>query len=156
MSEPYNLDPTFERAVLAMCCLNPRFWARVGHFIDPKAMNLPLAKILLLCCHEIQTETGRGPKASMIVVQRLTRKKDEGKVTPDQIRAVVDLIDDAVDYGLPEEEATVNELVPVIKRRMQSAAVLTAHDEFATRGDFVRTVEIIEQAELPPPLDESR
>jgi len=145
--EPYNLDPAFENAVLVMCCTNPRFWSRIGYALDPNLMNSPHAKVLLETVRQIAAETGRGPKESLIVIQRLTRKKDEGKISPKQIADIVDMIDAVEDLGLPDEDLVVNELVPIVQRRLQSAAVLTAHDEFARRGDFTRTVELLEKAQ---------
>lgn len=146
VSELYNLDPNFERAVLAMCCTNPRFWSRVGHALDPKMLGLPQAKVILETVRAIAAETGRGPKEVLIVIQRLSRKKDEGKLTAQDVIDISDLIDAAEDAGLPDEELAVNELVPVLQRRLQSAAVLNAHDEFAKRGDFTKTVEMLERA----------
>jgi len=144
--EPYNLDPTFEAAVLAMCCTRPRFWARVGFAINPKQLGLPLAKPIMEAVRQIATENGRGPKDPLIVIQRLARRVDEGKLTAAEVREVNDLIDAAMDLGLPDEELMVGELVPILQRRMQSAAVLQAHDEFARRGDFTRTMDMLEKA----------
>lgn len=145
-AEPYNLDPIFERAVLTMCCTNPRFWGRIGHALEPKMLGLPQAKVVIETVRAIAAETGRGPKDALIVIQRLSRKKDEGKITVQEVLDISNLIDEAEEAGLPDEELVVNELVPVIQRRIQSAAVLNAHDEFAKRGDFTRTVEMLERA----------
>jgi lysozyme family protein len=111
--EPYNLAPEFERAVLALCCQNPRFWSRVGHVLDLDAMGHPLAKHILVACAQISAEVGHGPSASIIVLQRLQRLVDDGKLRREDIAAVVHLLDQAEDAGLPELEQAVNELVPV-------------------------------------------
>lgn len=144
--EPYNLAPEFERAVLALCCQNPRFWSRVGHVLDLDAMGHPLAKHILVACAQISAEVGHGPSASIIVLQRLQRLVDDGKLRREDIAAVVHLLDQAEDAGLPELEQAVNELVPVVRRRMHSQALIASHAEYAKQGDFESVAQMLERA----------
>lgn len=144
--EPYGLDPAFERAVLVLCCQRPSFWSRIGHALDPERMQNPLAPLVLACVAMIARESGRGPRNALLVMQRIRRLVEMGKVKAAAGAAFNDLVDDAVDAGLPDEDYAVRELVPVVRRKIQSEAVLAAHDEWAKRGDFTSIVDMLEKA----------
>ena len=135
-SEPYGLDESFEKVVLWCCCTNPGFWSLVGHAIDPNALEVRDARLIIETCRQIAKELGRGPGTGLIVLQRLTRKVHEGKATVEQIEAISELLDEVEDSDPPDFELVVNELLPILRRRMQSQAIVMAHGEFAKRGDF--------------------
>lgn len=144
--EPYGLDPAFERAALVLCCQNPGFWSRVGHALDPERMQDPRASLVLHAVRAISAESGRGPRQPVVVIQRIRRLVEEGKVAAKAVADVNSMIDDATDAGLPAEDYAVRELVPVVRRKIQSEAVLKAHDEFARRGDFQAVADMLEKA----------
>lgn len=145
--EPYGLDFDFETATVTLACARPRFWARVGHAIDPEALGTPEARLALETARVIAKETGAGPAALLLVVQRLRRQMHEGKITLAQVAAVNDMFDRVRDAGyFAYEDAIAAELVPILRRRIQSAAVLAAHDEYARRGDFKTVTTALERA----------
>lgn len=153
--DPYHLDPLFERAVLALAATHPRFWGVIGHALDTGAMGHPLAKLVLETCAAVAKDTGKGPSSGLIFVQRLRTLVGNGKVTADQVAACSALIDDAEDYGLPDVEAVIAELTPLLRRRLQAAAVMGAHDEFANHGDFSKTVGALTKAHRLGQVDTS-
>lgn len=144
--EGYGLEPKFEVVVLHYCCSRPSFWKRVGGELDPKRMGHELAPFILAACRLITKETGRPPSSPLLVVQRAARWNAEGKVKKEVVAAISDLFDAAEDIGLPPEDEVVAELVPVVRRRIHSEAVMKAHDEFAKRGDFSDVVSTIRKA----------
>lgn len=147
LNEPYNLDPRFEWLVLLYCASKPRFWARVGASLEAASMASPEAQYVLDACKVVEREIGRGPDGTVIVVQRLRRWMDDGKVRFEDVQAVAELFDRAQDLPAPpSEDAVSDELAPIIRRRLQSQAVLAAHDEFASRGDFTRVVDLVDRA----------
>lgn len=88
------------------------------------------AKKALEALRAIANDLGRGPSDSSMVIQRLRRFRDEGKVTLEEIRAVVELLDDAEEEGLPPDDEVIAEVAPILKRRAQQSAVrkaITAH-----------------------------
>lgn len=147
--DPYGFDLEFEKAVVTLCASRSRFWARIGYALDPDCMGIPESKLVLQTCALINREVGHGPSSTMILLQRLRRLMNDGKVTVAQIQAVSQIFDDAEDhpYGLPSEDDVVAELAPLLKRRMHSAAVMLSHDEYAKRGDFTKVIDTIQRAE---------
>lgn len=135
-TDPYNLDPEFERAVLYLSCSNQSFWTRVGQKLDPRCMGEPQAKLMLETVHQVVRKVGRPPTSTIAMLQHLRGRVQEGKATIADVVACADLFDKAEDRGLPDEEDAVNAIVPVLRRRMQQSAVIKAHDEFSKGGDF--------------------
>ncbi len=142
----YGFDDEFERAILTLCCTRPRFWGRVGYLLEADAFQDPLAKLLLPACSGIARESGHGPGSTILVIARLRRAHGEGKVTLTDVRKCVDLFDAADDRGLPEEDAAVNEIAPLLKRRGMARAVLAAHDGYARKTDMRAVVDIISKS----------
>jgi KaiC/GvpD/RAD55 family RecA-like ATPase len=147
LKDPYGLDPAFERVVLWYSASSQQFWGLVGHVLDPESLELPHGKLLLEACRQISKELGRGPGSALIVVQRLRRKVYEGKVTLEQAKAISALLDDAQDGPLPPMQSVVDELLPILKRRLQSQAILMSHAEFAKRGDFQSVRDLLDKQE---------
>jgi KaiC/GvpD/RAD55 family RecA-like ATPase len=145
--EPYAFDPDFERAVVTLCALKTRFWSRIGYALDPECMGLPGSKLTLQTCALIAREVGHGPGNLLIIVQRFRRMMADGKMTLADIVQISAMFDDAEDFGLPNEDDVVAELAPMLRRRMQSTAVVAAHDEYAKKGDFSTVIETIRRAE---------
>ena len=49
----YWMNPRFESAVVYLCCTSPRFWARVGHALDPECLNIPEGRQALRAVRQI-------------------------------------------------------------------------------------------------------
>ena len=143
---PYGLDLTFERAVVSFECTSSRFHGRIGHALEPEALKLEASQIAVQAAHAIARDLGHGPDSSILLLQRLRRMNQEGKVTEDGIQDVIDLLDAADDAGLPDEESVISELTPLLRRRVQHSAVTTAMEDYAQRGDFDRVGKLIERA----------
>lgn len=142
------MEPAFERAVLVLCSCRPRFWERVGRYLDPDSMlDPPVAKAMVDAVRAIAAEVGQAPSSVLLVLQRLRRLLDDGKVTQKLVDSVGELVDQAEDFGLPDEDEVAEELAPVLRRRMQSDAVVKSHDEYARRGDFSNIVDLLSRAE---------
>lgn len=146
MKEPYGLASSFEELVLFYAASNPRFWARVGHVVDAESLAHPLAKLVFDTVRVIAKDIGHGPDSSVITIQRLSRKVYEGKVTAAQLDQVNDLIDRVLDLPPPDVDAVVDELLPVVKRRLYHHAILAAHDDWQKGGDFSLVETIFEKA----------
>lgn len=143
-TDPYELDPDFERAVAILCCTRPKFYGTIGHALDLDALGLPECKLAVKAAMAIAKELGHGPTSPVMVTQRLHRWRGEGSVNQKQINSVVDLFLDSPDP--PPEMDVIAELKPVLQRRMQASVVTLAMDEFARRGDFESVAKIIAQA----------
>lgn len=155
-SDPYWLDPGFERAVVTLACCKPRFYGRIGQELDPQCLGLPEAKLALEAALAIGKAAGKGPESCLLVLQRIRRWMDEGRVTLEQAQAVSDMFDDAEAAGLPSESSAVDELAPLLRKRIQGDAVRTAMDEYA-RGevDFAKTTKLIHRAKTLGDTDTS-
>jgi archaellum biogenesis ATPase FlaH len=145
--EPYGLALAFEQAVAALCCQRPRFWETVGHAIDPAALGSAAGRLALEAVRACSVDYGQGPDNPVLVVQRLARWREEGTVTTEQIREVVDALEEAADRGLPSDEAAAAEMVPVLRRRAEGAAVRKAIDVYGKRKDLAPVVEDLQAAQ---------
>lgn len=147
-TEPYGLDPAFERAVVALACRNPTFYAQIAHEIDTTLLGSAEAKLLMDALHAMAAESGgRTPTASVVVLQRARRLVHEGKVKAKHVEACVEYLELADEAGLPDAESAAAELVVVLRRRVQSALVTAAMDEYARRGDFRETRILLDKSE---------
>jgi hypothetical protein len=155
-NQPYWLDPGFERAVVTLACCRPRFYGRIGHALDPSCLTLPEAKLALEAALAVGKALGRGPESCLIVLQRIRRWMDEGRSTLEEAQAVSDMFDAAEDAGLPTEEAAVQELAPLLRKRIQGDAVRAAMDDYAKGdADFERTTKLIHRAKTLGDTDTS-
>lgn len=144
--ELYGFDPGFERAVVALCCTNSRFYGKVGIELDPELFKKDSAKIALRACRAIFKEIGHGPDSALLVLQRLRRWMNDGKVTFEEIQKVANMLDNAEDAGLPDPDAVVAEVAPVIQLRMRDEAVKAGIDAFGKGGDLSKVVALEERA----------
>lgn len=143
---PYDFNPEFERAVVTACITRPKFWTSIGHAVEEDALASAPAKLAIKAARAIANETKKPPASAMLLVQRLKRWTYEGKITHDEVLAVSDLIDDAVDAGMPDDEDLIAELKPVLSRRMQQAALEEGLTEFQKRGDPSIALQTLERA----------
>jgi hypothetical protein len=153
--KPYELAPTFERAVAVLCCSRPRFYGRIGHALDPDCITDEAAKLSVRAVHAINADLGRGPGSPLVVFQRLHNWRAAGRATLEQINAVSDMVDDVEDAGMPDEDGIVNELAPVLKRRLRDKAVRAAIAAHGKDDDLHGVVALEQKAERLGQVDTS-
>lgn len=131
--DSYGFDPEFERQIGFFLATAPKFVATVGHALDPAGISDPIVRLIAKVVRQLYKESGKGPSAPSIVMQRLYRLNEEGKVKQKQLDAVVDLL---IETEPADEWDVTHELLPMIKRRLQSEVVTEAMQEYGRRGDF--------------------
>lgn len=138
MSEKYGLHDKFEEYVLYLASTSQKFWAKVGQHIDPEACELPLAKTVISTCRRIAKEdSGTGPGSSMIVIQRLKREVNSGKLTMETLQTVNDLFDRVEDLANPPPETqVVAQMVEVLRKQMNMSAIEAGIQQSQKGGDF--------------------
>lgn len=144
--EPYELHPGFEELVVYYCATNTQFWSRVGHAVEPERLRHPLGKLVFDTARLIAKDTGKGPDAGLITVQRLAARMYEGKVTQGELTAVNDLIDRVCDMPPPKVEDVIEELLPIVRRALHRLGIMMATDDYAKKGDFRLVESIFEKA----------
>jgi RecA/RadA recombinase len=133
---PYNFAPRFERAVVYLACGDLRFYGLAGHQIDPKALSTPVHKLAVEAAQAIARDIGHGPGSSLLVVQRLSRWRADGKVAHEDVLAVDDLMEEGdAAHATLNVEGILNELIPVLRQRMQDAATRNLIDATAKNDD---------------------
>lgn len=145
-AEPYRLPAAFERAVVVTACTRPRFMAKVGSSVDADLLAEEPARQAMHAAQLIWKETGRGPSAMSVVLQRLQRQSDEGKITSAQIRAVLDLFDSALMDGLPTEGDVEGQLVPVLQGRIAHEVAKAGLDAYGKGNGFKEVETLISKA----------
>lgn len=125
-----------EVALAVYSASRPRFYGRLGYIVDPKCLDLPASALIIKTVQEIAKDLGQGPGSEHVVLQRLRRHINEGKITQEQIDAAMDLLIESDMDSLPSEDEVISEVVPVIQRVKQADLVRGVVDEFSRKGDF--------------------
>lgn len=142
----YDFAPEFTRALVRLACSSAEVYSRVGALLKPKLLGAPEAVQAMGAAQAIAEDTGVGPGSTSAVVQRLVRWRGEGRVTTEQIEAVVDYFDAADDAGLPSPEVAISEAAAVLRRREEQRVVQTAMEVYAKRGDFAAVAKAADAA----------
>lgn len=145
-NNPYNLDPRVERHVVTLCCSRMTFYGRIGTNLDPELLRDESAQHALRAAHSIAHDLGHGPKNPLLVLQRLRRLMDDGRITLEAIRKVADMFDTCEDEGLLDEESLASELTPMLQQRLRDDAVQAAIESFGRKGDLSRAMALEEKA----------
>lgn len=133
---PYNFAPSFEAKLVTMMCVRPKLFARFSE-LDPAGLGREEARRALEAARAIEKDVGRGPDDVSLVLQRLRRWMNEGRVTLDEIQETADMFDAVEDAGLPAEDLVVAEAAPVLKRRIEKEALDEAMQEYGKKGGDV-------------------
>ncbi len=145
---PYGFDKGLEQAIAFYTCTSPQFYGRVGTHIEVDALSLETSRLLVQAAHVMAKERGKGPDSSVLVLQRLNRWMDDGKIDENQVLDCQDLLDDATREGLPSEGSLIDELVPVFKKRMHFAAAKLANKRVADGNEDMDGVsDLLSQAD---------
>lgn len=152
----YDLSEGFERALVTLCCSRPRVFGRIGSELDPDCLNSPAARLAMRAARAIAHETGKGPPATLLVIQRLRRWMGDGKNTQDDVTSVADLFDAAEDAGLPPEDDVMREVAPLLKKRLEKEAVLESIAEMQKSGDPTRALRKLDRAAKVGTVDNER
>lgn len=143
----YPFDPTFERAMVHYLVNDPRFYGLVGAEVEESGLREPSAKVVLKLVNEIVKESGRAPGTSIILFQRIRRQVDEGKAANEDILRVSDYLEDCgLIASTVSADAVLNEVVPVMKRRLERRAMTEGSSTFAKKGDMEVVANLIQRA----------
>lgn len=146
-SRRYRLSAEFERAVAALTATDRRFFARIGHALDPELLPTDHARTLVETAQAIARENGQGADGNLLVIQRMHRRMGEGRLKYGDLMATAAYLEDAFMAGLPPVDTVVAELRPVVQVAIRDVAVRTAVDEYGKGDDMQRTSELIERAQ---------
>ena len=145
-AQPYGLLPGFEAATVTSLCKSGNLWARLGSEVVGECLTSPVAQLALKAANEYAKEVGKGPGSLLVVLQRLARWRDDGKLAQAKIEEVSDFFDAAEDAGLPTDDAIVAELAPVLQLRARQAAVELVITEFRRGEDLSKAEAAIARA----------
>jgi len=146
MTDTYGLHPDFEEIILYLCATDRRFWASVGTSLEPDLFSNPLARPVIECVRLITAGGGVHPSSIVIVLQRLQAKVFEGKLYQTTLDQVCDMLEAQLDHALPSTEAVLNELVPVVRQRINQLAILSATDDYAKLREPAKARALLDQA----------
>jgi hypothetical protein len=146
-AEPYKFPASFERNAVVLACTRPRFMGRVGGLLEPDLLEAEPAKLALQAAQAIYRDTGKGPTKQSLVLQRLQRLSDDGKVTAEQIQAVNDYFDQSATDGLPSESHVEAEIVPILKRRAALEVGKEALNAYGKDDGFDKLKSLVSHAE---------
>jgi hypothetical protein len=142
----YGFDPDFEELLAYLSAKSVKFYARLGHILDPDLIKGDAPRLALQACHAIANGE-RGPGSTVVLMQRLSQWHNAGKVTQEQLEGVLELLDDVEDGDIPDTQTVVDEAVPVLKRHIQHEGVQQAITEWGKQGDIAPIAQNILDAE---------
>lgn len=140
---PYLLEVNVERAVAVLSCTDPRFWAVVGHAVEPDRLRDPVSSTLVQAARVIAKKTGGGSSNPLVTVQHLTNLQYQGKLELDTVAACKDYLLDGTDLTGDEVVAVV---APVIKRAIHMDALKQGLADFKADADPSRLLVDLERA----------
>ena len=146
-NEPYGFHPTFEASVVWCAVTKPRFWIAIGRELEADAFDKQEAKWLMRAGAAVAEDTEKAPRSSAIVLQRLKRWVNEGKMKSDVALAAFDLLESVDECAqIPEWEDILAELSPVVRRRAEQKAVRHAVDAYGSNDDLLGAAELLRKA----------
>jgi len=145
---PYPLEVGFEAALVAALVQRPALWRRIGAELDPAFMPTASAGLLLKAAADVARERPSAAPDTLPVLQRIRLWSDEGKLAVEKLDAAKSLLDGALEHGLPDDDALCGGVVPILRQRLEQAAVIAGTMEFAKGkgGDMGRVSALIERA----------
>lgn len=145
--EPYDMDPRFEACVLFYSVSDAKFWRAAGRELEADCLGLPVAKHVWQACWQINKENL--PSSCIGVIQRLTSLVNAGKLDESVPADVAALFESVLDLqpAPPPAAAVLGEILPLLKRRLQSKAILQSHKEWSAGGTFQGVRETLAKAE---------
>lgn len=146
LDQHLGLDPQFELWTIFYACSSPRFYKRVGHALIPDHFQNRSVQWLCRAARGVYSDTGTPPDSSVIVLQRLRRWHLEGKLKLSEVERCLDVFEDLEDLAGVSEDSVVDEIAPILKRRLQQKAIKQAVDAYANKEDLNELVGDIERA----------
>jgi replicative DNA helicase len=147
LKDSYELHPDFECIIAWATSSKPQFYSQVGYALDADCFEQPSCKLLVQSSHVVAKSIGHGPDNAALVLEHLQRRVSDGNLKREDLIAAADILDDVEDSEPPALESIMAALVPVIQRRLQSAAVMAAQAEYAKHGDFSLVIGMIDRAQ---------
>jgi KaiC/GvpD/RAD55 family RecA-like ATPase len=103
--------------------------AHVAHELRPELLSQPECKLALEAAQTIFRETGQSTTSATPVLQEVASKRDEGKITQEQVKTVLDLFEFYDDRPLPKAEEYERGALKVVKARLRFAIAQAGIDE---------------------------
>lgn len=132
--QPYNFPEPQERAIAFFASTDPRFMMRAAHELRSDLMHLPECRHAVESAQTIFREMGRGPQHPTEVIAHVAGRRDDGKLTQEQLHAVMGLFDLYDGAQAPDPMATEEHLVKVLKKRLRHAIAQAAVAEYNEEG----------------------
>lgn len=154
--ESYGFAREFEHAIVAHAMTSPRFWGAVGANLMPEGFKLEPAQLILQAVRQIAKDHGKGPRSTATVLQRLKSWMDEGRVDKGELKGVRALLVQIFDSPVPPEDEVIDELAPVLMRRVRDRAADELLKTLAQRGDTEHVERMLADAKRIGKVDNSR
>jgi KaiC/GvpD/RAD55 family RecA-like ATPase len=144
--ESYALDPKFEAVVAAYTAINRKFYGQLGHALNAGGFKRAVHKLVVSAAKEIAKDTGHGPGDQSIVMQRIRRWHNDGKVTLDELDDVIDFFVDFDVGKAPSVPDVIAEMTPVVQEKLRRTIVRRAIDSQSKGGDLSDVEKLIKSA----------
>jgi len=118
----YGLDEYFETFVVFSACHDRTFYDTLGHVLDPDEFQFNGSMWAMKAAHAIAADIGHGPGNETLIIQRLLRWSNQGKIRRSVIDSVITLFEDAYESEI-EPADIAEELIPLLQRRRQHEVV---------------------------------
>lgn len=142
----YQMNPSFERGATVLCLTKPLVWKRVGRFVDPASLPTQEAAKAFALGRDVAGESGV-PGGISIVLQAALGEMEDGELSPDDYKALVIYLEDALDDFLDGEwnpTALEKQLARQVQRHERDAGAEAVVDAWA-KGNSDKIAEGLER-----------
>lgn len=129
---PYNFPPQVEKAVVFTACTQPRFMSRAAHELRPELLSSREGQLALEAAQSMFRVRGVGPTSPAATIQWVAMRRDDGKLTTEDVMAVAGLFDAFDGNEKPKVEDIEPLVIDMVKKRMRfniAQAAVKEHNE---------------------------
>lgn len=141
------ITPALELDLIQLLLADRRFYQRIGHALPIEMLPTDHARIALEIAHAFDKETNGAALSLSVIAQRLARRREEGRMTTEEVDDTFDWLEAALNRPKPDPEGVVHEVATEIKRVRNQASVQHAMELAAKRGSLKDVAETIQATE---------
>lgn len=146
-SKLYPFAPVFEQSLIHHLTTNPKFYSMIGNELEPGQFPTERAQVVVRLCQLIFKTTTRPPESTVQILQRIRSQVDEGKAALEDIIRVSDYLEECLSAAQGFSwQATLDEVVPIVRRRLERQAMTEGAAVFAKKGDLSVVEAMIQRA----------
>jgi hypothetical protein len=129
-NQPYCFHPDLEKPIVYFACTDPGFMERTAHELRADLLHLPECRLAMESAQTIRRESGEAPTSAAQIIGHVSGRRDDGKVTHEEVTAVCGLFDLYDGKAVPDPAGVEQNLRKTLRKRLRHAIAQAAVAEF--------------------------